>query len=137
MNYRDIPHKSPEPGAEMPAFVVSEYDEGDLLLYSHGSFDIWCVYHAVKLGDDDPSETPESDYPLKLDTISVKEMTGAKTDFTGSFVQYAVIDFGFDAPEDVDYMQAIRDLATTYGQDRVWGSFMELYECSPSKEELG
>ena len=137
MNYRDIPHKSPEPGAEMPAFVVSEYDEGDLLLYSHGSFDIWCVYHAVKLGDDGPSETPESDYPLKLDTISVKEMTGAETDFTGSFVQYAVIDFGFDAPEDVDYMQAIRDLATTYGQDRVWGSFMELYECIPQQRGVG
>lgn len=64
-------------------------------------------------------------------------MTGAKTDFTGSFVQYAVIDFGFDAPEDVDYMQAIRDLATTYGQDRVWGSFMELYECIPQQRGVG
>lgn len=138
MNYRDIPHKNPEPGVEMPAFVVSEYEEGDLLLYSHGSFDIWCVYHAVRLDDDvEPSISAEFDYPLKLDTISVKEMTGTKTDFTGSFVQYAVIDFDFDAPEDVDYMQDIRDLAETYGKDRVWNSFMELYECIPQQRGVG
>lgn len=138
MNYRDIPHKSPEPGAELPAFVVSEYDEGDLLLYSHGGFDIWCVYHAVKLGDDaDKAIQEDADYPLKLDSITIKEMTGTQTDFTGSFVQYAVVDFEFDAPEDVDYMQDIRDLASKYGQDRVWASFMELYNCIPQKRGVG
>lgn len=134
MNYRDIPHKSPKPGAALPAFVVSEYDKGDLLVYSHGGFDIWCVYHAVKLEDADESYTSTAgDYPLKLDTITVKEMTGTKTDFTGSLVEYGVIDFDFDAPEDIDYMQDIRDLAAKYGQDRVWESFLALYESIPQE----
>lgn len=134
MNYRDIPHKSPKPGADLPAFVVSEYDKGDLLVYSHGGFDIWCVYHAVKLGDADEShKSTASDYPLKLETITVKEMTGTKTDFTGSFVEYGVIDFDFDAPEDIVYMQDIRDLAAKYGQDRVWESFLALYESIPQE----
>ncbi|MDM8288887.1 hypothetical protein QUW41_06165 [Slackia piriformis] len=138
MNYRDMPHKSPEPGVELPAFVVSKYDDGGLLLYSHGGFDIWCVYHAIKLDEGvDRSETAGVDYPLKLDAISVKEMTGTKTDFTGSFIEYAVVDFGFDAPEDVDYMQEIRDLAATYGKDRVWNSFMELYSCIPQQRGVG
>ena len=133
-----MPHKSPEPGAELPAFVVSEYDGGDLLLYSHGSFDIWCVYHAINLGKaDDRPASEDVDYPLKLDKITVKEMTGTKTDFTGSFVQYAVVDFDFDAPEDIDYMQDIRDLAAKYGQDRVWESFMELYESIPQERGIG
>lgn len=127
-----MPHMSPEPGAALPAFVVSEYDEGDFLVYSHGGFDIWCVYHAVKLTDDEENEvSAASDYPLKLDTVTVKEMTGTKTDFIGSFVEYSVVDFDFDAPEDIDYMQDVRDLAAKYGRDRVWKSFLELYESIP------
>ena len=134
MNYRDIPHRSPEPGAELPAFIVSEYDDGDLLIYSHGGFDIWCVYHATKLDENDVEPvSSDNDYPLTLDTINVKEMTGTKTDFTGSLVDYAFIDFDFNAPEDIDYMQDIRDLATKYGRDRVWNSFWELYNCIPQR----
>lgn len=136
MNYRDVPHKNPRAGAELPAFVVSEYDDGDLLLYSHGGFDIWCVYHAVKLDETDEgsdSVISNEHYPLKLDTINVKEMTGTKTDFTGSLVDYAFVDFDFDAPEDIDYMQDIRNLAEKYGRDRIWSSFLELYECIPQK----
>lgn len=64
-------------------------------------------------------------------------MTGTKTDFTGSFVEYAIVNFDFDAPEDVDNMQDIRDLAAKYGKNRVWGSFLELYECIPQKQGVG
>ena len=44
-----------------------------------------------------------------------------------------MIDFDFDAPEDIDYMQDIRDLAAKYGQDRVWESFLALYESIPQE----
>lgn len=138
MNYRGISHKNPQPGAKLPAFIVSEYDEGDLLLYSHGSFDIWCVYHAVKLKKDTRQlDSANEDYPLELDTITVKNMTGTPTDFVGSFFKYAVMDFRFDAPEDVDYLQDMRDLAAKYGKDKVWKSFMELYECIPQQRGSG
>ena len=66
---------------------------------------------------------PNLDYPLELDKVAVKEMTGTKTDFTGSFVEYAIVDFDFDAPEDVDNMQDIRELAAKYGKNRVWVLF--------------
>lgn len=138
VNYRDFQHKSPEPGATLPAFVVSEYDDGELLLYSHGTFDIWCVYQAVKLTDGDEDLEPEGDvYPLKLDAIAVEKMGDAKTKFTGRFTDYAVIDFDFKAPEDVDYMQDIRDLAQRRGQDEIWASFMELYETIPQERGVG
>ncbi len=29
MHYRDMPHRNPKPEAELPAFVVSEYGDGD------------------------------------------------------------------------------------------------------------
>lgn len=134
MNYRDHPHRRPESGAELPAFIVSEYSEGDLLIYSHGSFDIWCVYHAIKIDDDTVvKDTDEVGYPLITDTVKVKDMTGCATDFQGSFYEYAYIDFDFDAPEDVEYLQELRELAEEYGKDDVWNSFMELYECIPQK----
>ena len=47
MKYRDISHSRPAPGAKLPAFIVSVYENGDVLLYSHGGFDIWCVYLAT------------------------------------------------------------------------------------------
>ena len=138
MNYRDFQHKSPEPGTTLPAFVVSEYDNGDLLLYSHGAFDIWCVYQAVKLTDGDEDSQSEGDaYPLKLDEIAVEKMGDVQTEFTGRFTDYAVIDFNFDAPKDVDYMQDIRDFAQRRGQDEIWASFMELYETIPQERGVG
>ena len=77
VKYRDIPHKTPAPGVELPAFIVSEYDGGDMLLYSHGGFDIWCVYHAVQQsGGFRRARTRGAVYPLKLDRIKVEEMTG-------------------------------------------------------------
>lgn len=146
MRYRDIPHRQPAPGVELPAFIVSEYDSGDFLLYSHGSFDIWCVYHAIQQeGARSDRHARDSLYPLELGTIIVGEMTGTRTDFTGNLSQSITIEYDssirhigtneyiFDAPEDVAYMQDIRNLASVYGQDRVWGSFWELYECIPQE----
>ena len=34
-------------------------------------------------------------------------------------------------------MPDIRDLAETYGKDRVWNSFMQLYECIPQLRGVG
>ena len=145
MRYRDISHKPPAPGVELPAFVMSEYDGGDCLLYSHGGFDIWCVYHAMRL-DDGPRHVKKEneDYPLRLETIRVEKMTGTRTDFTGSLSTSVAIEYesipgrySFDAPEDVDYMQDVRDLAYKYGQDRVWSSFLMLYECIPQQRGIG
>lgn len=95
------------------------------------------MYHAVKLEEDNirPAKL-DNDYPLKLDTISVKKMTGTKTDFMGSLVEYAFVDFEFGAPEDIDYMQDIRNLAAKYGHDRIWNSFLKLYECIPQKRDI-
>ena len=47
MKYRDISHSRPAPDAKLPAFIVSVYENGDVLLYSHGGFDIWCVYQRL------------------------------------------------------------------------------------------
>lgn len=138
MGYRDISHISPAPGAKLPAFVVSEYDDGTMLLYSHGGFDIWCVYYAVQINSKTKmSGLQKQDYPLRLDTITVREYTGTRTDFTGSFIEDALVVYDFDAPEDIDYMQEIRDLAATYGRERIWGSFTELYECIPQVRGVG
>ncbi|MBR3224433.1 MAG: hypothetical protein IKF78_03835 [Atopobiaceae bacterium] len=142
MRYRDISHKNPAPGVQLPAFVVSEYDGGNLLLYSHGSFDIWCVYYAIRL--DRPAryigKRAGASYPLRLDTIQVNEMTGTQTDFTGNLLPSITLEYdsrvnkySFDAPEDVKYMQEIRDLATKYGQDRVWNSFLTIYDSIPQE----
>lgn len=134
MRYREMPHQSPVLGAELPAFIIAEYDEGDLLLYSHGAFDIWCVYYAMRLKEDAKQQGDKiNKYPLALDTVEVQEMTGTKTDFKGSIVEYAFIKFDFDAPEDVDYMLHMRTLASKYGKDRVWKSFLELYDCIPQE----
>lgn len=144
MRYRDISHKAPVPGAELPAFIVSEYDGGDILLYSHGGFDIWCVYHAVRLdGGAKRAEIANEAYPLRLDTIKVEKMTGTQTDFTGTFSPLVSVEYesssglySFDAPEDIDYMQDVRDLALKYGQNRVWSSFLTLYECIPQQRGI-
>ena len=144
MRYRDFSHRAPEPGAELPAFIVSEYDDGDFLLYSHGGFDIWCVYHAVQLnGGAGRVNAADDAYPLRLDTIRIEEITGTQTDFKGSFLPSAVIEYestpelySFDAPEDTDYMQDVRNLAFKYGQDRVWNSFLTLYESIPQQRGI-
>lgn len=136
--YRDFLHKRPAPGVCLPAFVVSRYRDGSLLLYSHGSFDIWCVYHAVELDiTNDAKSAVNESYPFELDTIKVKKMTGTSTDFIGSIVEYALIEFEFDAPEDVDYLQEVRDFAAKYGQRKVWNTFMELYESIPQQRGVG
>ncbi|QWT17522.1 hypothetical protein KPC83_06720 [Collinsella sp. zg1085] len=134
--YRNICHARPCLGKQLPAFVVAQYDKNDFLLYSHGAFDIWCVYHAVSLDNIAAQTILPDDYPLSLQTIEVEKMTGTNTDFIGSFVEYAVVNFEFDAPEDVDYMQEIRDLAVKYGRERVWSSFLDLYEVIPQKRDV-
>ncbi len=136
MTYREIKHTKPCPGKQLPAFVVAQYDSNDFLLYSHGVFDIWCVYHAVPLDNAAAQAISPDDYPLSLQTIEVEKMTGTSIDFIGSFVDYAVVDFEFDAPEDVDYMQKIRDLASKYGQKRVWNSFLDLYDAIPQERDI-
>lgn len=143
MHYREIPHTAPAPGVELPAFIVSEYSSGDFLLFSHGSFDIWCVYHAIRVSNNTRhTSSVECVYPLKLDTIKVQRVTGTKTDFTASFMRTIDIeydgrvprfDYQFDAPEDVEYLQGIRYLATAYGCDRVWNSFLMLYDSIPQQ----
>ena len=133
MRYRDIRHTRPEPGAILPAFIVSVYQNGDMLLYSHGGFDIWCVYLAT------PSQSydaPNEPYPFILDNIEIEQMTGTVTDFKGSFLQCATASFDFDAPEDVDYLQDMRDLGSKYGKDAAWSTFLDLYNCIPQEREI-
>lgn len=133
MFYRDYPHRRPTIGAELPAFIVSEYEGGDVLLYSHGGFDVWCVYHAVSLQGTDGPGSGKRATPLRLDKIRVEKSMGGATSFQGSFFEYAVVPFSFSAPEDVDYLQDIRELAEKYGKERVWDSFLELYESIPQE----
>lgn len=130
MKYREIGHTRPTPGAILPAFIVSVYENGDVLLYSHGSFDIWCVYLATP---NQPYITTVEDYPFILDSVEVKQMTGTVTDYIGSFVQYATAPFDFDAPEDVEYLQDMRDFGSKYGKETAWTTFLELYDSIPQK----
>ena len=137
VNYRDIPYIEPRPGVELPAFVVSEYGDGSLLLYSHGDFDIMCVYRAVRLDDVfDASSSRVDEHPFRRDEIVVKKLLGSKTRFSGSFVEYGFVDYSFSAPGDAFYMRRIRELARKYGKDRVWDSFWELYESIPQKRDI-
>lgn len=137
MSYRNMRYQKPADGEQLPAFIVSEYEQGDLLVFSHGKFDIWCVYHAIKLNDDAPIENKRAkkEYPLTLDSITVETTIGTnkKTIDTGIFVEYAITDFKFDAPTDNDYMQEIRNLASKYGQNEVWRSFLKLYDSIPQQ----
>lgn len=133
MKYRDISHSRPAPGAKLPAFIVSVYENGDVLLYSHGGFDIWCVYLATP---NQPYETLGEDYPFILDSVEVKQITGTVTEYKGSFVQYAAVSFDFDAPEDVEYLQDMRDFGSKYGKETAWATFLELYNCIPQKRGI-
>lgn len=150
MDYREMPHMRPTARAILPAFIVSQYTDGSLLLYSHGGFDIWCVYHAMPIGGRIVEQPVVGDslYPFRLCRISIDRMRGRVTDFEGNFSSVESIEyksnaiskridlkqkFSFDAPEDVDYLQSIRNLARAYGQDNVWKSFLTLYEAIPQK----
>lgn len=138
MRYQDCEFTGgPRAGATLPAFVISSYEEGHDLIFSHGGFDIWCVYDSTECSAGASSRPPAAQsYPLELTELTVKKVTGSKTDFIGSFADEPSVEYSFSAPKDVDYMQQIRDLGSKEGQNAAWRSFSELYESIPQKKDI-
>lgn len=114
-----------------PAFVCSAYDNGRLMLYSHGKFDIWCVYEAAPLGNSSKIFIP----PNPLNVFHINRNSGSASIFTGSFLEDPNCYYEFKSPKDVDYFGVLRKLARAYGADEVWETFNALYESIP--QELG
>lgn len=118
-----------------PAFVSSSYDDGKLMLYSHGGFDIWCVYEARPC--DKSSALFNSPFVLKLFRLKRDQINGMS--FKGSFLEDPDPDcvFDFESPKDVDYFGVLRELSRFYGPDEVWGTFTNLYESVPQVLGVG
>ena len=138
-SYSSISRVEPGDGAKLPAYLVSRYDDGGCLLFSHGKIDIWCVYHGKETNPDGAEPTGEV-YPLEQKDIVVDKMqkggTRPKLGFLGNFADQGSTMLTFEAPEDVDYLQSLRDLANKYGKVRAWNTFWELYECIPQKRDV-
>lgn len=152
MQYRRISYVRLCPGAVLPALIISQYEDGSRLLYSHGGFDVFCVYHAVPLSKIAwfPLESDDL-YPFVRSHVAISRMTGGQTDFLGGFSSAGVVEydgdgllkkgdanqlFSFNAPKDVGYLQRIRDLAVIYGQNLIWKSFLKLYDSIPQVREV-
>lgn len=130
LKYRDMPFRNqPAEGRRLPAFIFAEYGQGDVLLFSHGTFDIWCVYHGIPVETADTSEGIP--YPLTLDTVVIESKIPRRLHFKGRLTKHSLGSYNFSAPKDVDYFGDMRRMAETYGAKRVWSSFMRLYNSIP------
>lgn len=110
MSYREIKHVELEDGAIMPAFVVSWYKSGKLMLFSHGRFDTFCVYVATPKRMLKPySQHSYNPHPLAQSEVRVNHIEakpGLK--FSGAFTEYSQVEYDFEAPKDTSYLEMIR-----------------------------